>query len=474
MSKVLRGVAEGDAPHKGVFHMERSYKVSKYNLYRYNYVYNLRQRSLLRVNDSILKALQNNELENIPPQVMKLLLTAGIVVEGIDEVKLLEFWLSLKSFNTNSLSVAYIPNYHCNFRCTYCYAQSVRDIKRQERENVNADFLKWIENLFALAEPRSFEITFHGGEPLLSKQEILFLCKSITELCQKHNVRLKDISFVTNGSLLDKGFVEEVLRLGIPCRALVTLDGTENIHNGRRFDIEGKGTFSLIVDNVILALNLGMFVTVGFNYDRQNYTDIPYFLDFLVEKGFDKRPNFQLIFGAVRKGLDQESVEHFKKFEMGQVESAKVLMWAYGEAIKRGIRIVEPLGAGLCTFKKPWSFIVDYRGDVFKCVTMAGHDESKIGSIYEPLELLMQRSADFVLPYHWEKYPLCKECVYLPVCFGGCFEQAFIRKKKFDCRKRYFENLFPDLIDLTAKLYGEHPELTKGQKLEHIFGIEQI
>ncbi|MEO0239773.1 MAG: radical SAM protein [candidate division WOR-3 bacterium] len=405
--------------------MERSYKVSKYNLYRYNYVYNLRQRSLLRVNDSILKALQNNELENIPPQVMKLLLTAGIVVEGIDEVKLLEFWLSLKSFNTNSLSVAYIPNYHCNFRCTYCYAQSVRDIKRQESENVNADFLKWIENLFALAEPRSFEITFHGGEPLLSKQEILFLCKSITELCQKHSVRLKDISFVTNGSLLDKGFVEEVLRLGITCRALVTLDGTENIHNRRRFDIKGKGTFSLIVDNVILALNLGMFVTVGFNYDRQNYTDIPYFLDFLVEKGFDKRPNFQLIFGAVRKGLDQESVEHFKKFEMGQVESAKVLMWAYG-------------------------------------------------SIYEPLELLMQRSADFVLPYHWEKYPLCKECVYLPVCLGGCFEQAFIRKKKFYCRKRYFENLLPDLIDLTVRLYGEHPKLTQGQKLEHIFGIEQI
>jgi len=372
MSKVLRGVAEGDAPHKGVFPMEKSYKVSKYNLYRNNYVYNLRQRSLLRVNDSILKALQNNELENIPPQVMRLLLTAGIVVEGIDEVKLLEFWLSFKSFNTNSLSVAYIPNYHCNFRCTYCYAQSVRDIKRRERENVNADFLKWIENLFALAEPRSFEITFHGGEPLLSKQEILFLCKSITELCQKHNVRLKDISFVTNGSLLDKGFVEEVLRLGITCRALVTLDGTENIHNGRRFDIEGKGTFSLIVDNVILALNLGS-----------------------------------------------------KKFEMGQVESAKVLMWAFS-------------------------------------------------SIYEPLELLMQRSADFVLPYHWEKYPLCKECVYLPVCLGGCFEQAFIRKKKFDCRKQYFENLLPDLIDLTVRLYREHPKLTQGQNLEHIFGIKQI
>ena len=97
---------------------------------------------------------------------------------------------------------------------------------------------------------------------------------------------------------------------------------------------------------------------------------------------------------------------------------------------------MEPLGAGLCTFKKPWSFIVVYRGDVFKCVTMAGHDESKIGSIYEPLEVLMQRSADFVLLYHWEKYPLCKECVYLPVCLGGCFEQAFIRKKKFDCRKQ--------------------------------------
>jgi len=454
--------------------METLYKASKYNIHRNNYVYNLRQRSLLRVNDSLLEALQNNNFENIPSQVMKLLITAGIVVEGIDELKLLEFWLSLKSINTNSLSVAYIPNYSCNFRCTYCYAQSMRDIKREEGENVNMDLLKWIENLFILVEPRVFEITFHGGEPLLSKQEILLLCKSIIELCRSHDVRLKDISFVTNGSLLDRDFVKEILRLEVPCRALVTLDGTEDVHNERRFDIEGKGTFSIVVDNILQAIGLGMSVTVGFNYDRQNYTNIPYFLDFLVDKGFDKKPNFQLIFGAVRKGLNQEDVEHFKKFEMGQEESAKVLMWAYGEAIKRGIKIVEPLGAGLCTFKKPWSFIVDYRGNVFKCVTMAGHEKSKVGSIYDPLEVLVQRSLDYLIPFHWEKYAHCKECVYLPICLGGCFEQALIKKKKFDCRKRYFESLFPYLIDLTVRLYGEHPELIESQKLEHIFGIGQI
>ena len=454
--------------------MDKTYKASNYNFYSHNYVYNLRQRSLLKLNDPVLNALQNNDFKNIPFHVMNLLLTSGIVVEGIDELKLLEFWLSSKSFNTNTISIAYIPNYSCNFKCTYCYAESVRNIQRWESENSFENFLKWIENLLILTEPRNFEITFHGGEPLLSKEEIVLLSKRINNLCEKHEVRLKDISLVTNGSLLDKEFIEELVKLKIPCRVLVTLDGTEEVHNIRRFDIEGKGTFQRIVNNKILLLDLGVYVTLGFNYDRQNYKDIPKFLDFLVEKGFNKKPNFRLIFGAVRRGLHQEEVVHFKKFKMQQEESAKVLIWAYEEALARGIRIVEPLGAGLCTFKKPWSFIVDYKGDVFKCVTMAGHDEAKIGTIYTPIEVLLQKCIDYVLPYHWERYSSCRKCIYLPACLGGCFEQALLRKEKFDCRKKYFENLFPNLIDLMVKLYEKYPELIRSPKFEQILGNGQI
>ncbi|MEO0247149.1 MAG: radical SAM protein [candidate division WOR-3 bacterium] len=451
--------------------MKRKYTVSKYNLYSGNYIFNLRQRSLIRGNESLLNALQNGDLERVPYEVIEVLNTAGMVVEeGIDETKLIALWVSSKSFNTNTLSVAYIPTYSCNFRCIYCYAESVRESKGIITRNTNEAFLNWLENVLILAEPKYLDITFHGGEPLLLKDELITLSENILKLCELQEVKLKGISLVTNGSLLTDQFVKKITNLAVPCRALVTIDGPETVHNARRYYRDGSGSFSKIVENIKSALDSGMLITLGYNYDRQNYADIPHFLDFLVDNGFSENEKFQLIFGAVRKGLNQEEKEHFMKYEMGQAESAKVMIWAYREALKRGLRIVEPLGAGLCTLKKPWSFIVDCNGDIFKCITMAGHEVSKVGTISEPVEVVLQRSSKFIFPYNWEKFTMCRNCKYLPICLGGCFEQAIIKGKRVDCKRHYFDSLFPQLIDLIAEVYEKYPEGNKDQKIEYVLG----
>ncbi len=45
----------------------------------------------------------------------------------------------------------------------------------------------------------------------------------------------------------------------------------------------------------------------------------------------------------------------------------------------------------------------------------------------------------------------CKNCVYLPVCNGGCRFNAYISKTKKDCWKAFHQNSYPELLRLFSK-----------------------
>jgi len=47
------------------------------------------------------------------------------------------------------------------------------------------------------------------------------------------------------------------------------------------------------------------------------------------------------------------------------------------------------------------------------------------------------------------KNPDCAECVYLPLCFGGCRYMAYLRDgniDKLDCKKEYFDAALETLL----------------------------
>ncbi len=58
---------------------------------------------------------------------------------------------------------------------------------------------------------------------------------------------------------------------------------------------------------------------------------------------------------------------------------------AYKRAMELGFNIVDPLGAGICSLKQQNTYIVDIYGDIYKCVTLVGYEEAKVGTIYEPI-----------------------------------------------------------------------------------------
>ncbi len=84
------------------------------------------------------------------------------------------------------------------------------------------------------------------------------------------------------------------------------------------------------------------------------------------------------------------------------------------------------------------SLTIHYDGTLFKCVGMIGHQEYACGDVWSGMK-------DYRRQYqldHWRKEEKCRECVYLPLCFGGCRFMAFQRNghmARVDCRQDYLD-----------------------------------
>ncbi|WP_439516504.1 radical SAM protein [Sediminibacterium sp.] len=140
----------------------------------------------------------------------------------------------------------------CNLNCTYCYMYNQGD----ETFLKQPKFMSY-DTIESMAQKISdhcvehnlqyFEITFHGGEPLLAPPELYrFLvakCKAIIP----DSVKL-GFSMQTNGTLLDdewcKLFKELKIKVGF------SMDGTRDAHDMYRVDHKGRGSYEKVVKGI--------------------------------------------------------------------------------------------------------------------------------------------------------------------------------------------------------------------------------
>jgi|LAHS01.1.fsa_nt_gb uncharacterized protein len=152
----------------------------------------------------------------------------------------------------------------CNFRCRYCFR------KAGIHEDISADFVKkkTTEFLDNAKHVRRLFLDLSGnGEPLLAYEKIL----SVADFCIEESKRRGfDVipMFVCNGSLLTPPIVECLQKHQILFG--VSLDGYKRIHNQNRIDINGKGTFSAVENNIKRInhkeyVGLSMTLTPSFN-----------------------------------------------------------------------------------------------------------------------------------------------------------------------------------------------------------------
>ena len=339
------------------------------------------------------------------------------------------------------LNIIAVLNLDCNFSCTYCFEEGVKG--NLYMSEATADRLlafikdKFRENQDALV------IDFYGGEPLLSLDLIQSISQATKSFAESRNA-VYSFTLVTNGSLFTRKAAGKLVPLGLKS-VKITLDGPAEIHNKYRPFKSGAGSFDRIIKNIKATCDL-VKIGISGNFTKQNYKRFPLLLDYMEEEGLTPDKVSSVKFDAVvsRPQNDPSPIEFTGGCcsinEPWLLEAEALLR---GEILRRGYNTPKPTPM-TCMIETTDSYVVNYDGVIYKCPGFIGKKEFAAGD----LEIGVSDYSE-ILRLGIYKNPDCAECVYLPLCFGGCRFMAYIRDgniDKLDCKKEYFDAALETLL----------------------------
>jgi len=416
----------------------------------YKIIFSTKKSSLILISEEVFNSIKKDDISSQYKNKLKRL---GILVNNNwEEKENLRNFLDTVNSNNSILNLTVILNLACNFSCIYCYEGDFKGqlYMSEKTADLLIDFIK--EKIYG--NITSILIDFYGGEPLLSKELIKYISKEINKFIKGKNISYK-FTLVTNGSLFNKEVANELIKYGLDT-VKITLDGPSDNHNKYRPFKSGHPSFNVIINNIKNTCDFTK-ISIGGNYDRENYKIFPQLLDLLKEEGltYDKinivkfdpiinRPEKEILPGEYRKGC----------LSINEPWLLNAEFFLREEILKRKYNYPK-ISPTPCIIEISDSYIVNYDGLIYKCPAFIGREEFAIGSLKNRLN-----DPAPVYQIGFWKNTRCLNCEYLPLCFGGCRYIAFVRNGKVDqvdCRKEYLDNSLETLLkqDLKYRLKAQ-------------------
>jgi uncharacterized protein len=365
----------------------------------------------------------------------------GYLADSAEETKLyrqkyLDF---IDSRDKEEIQLFFITNYSCNFDCSYCYQDQYNNPNQELSTEVIDSFFRYIQSDFA---GREKYITVFGGEPLLNspKQKA-----NINYLLEKSKEAGLDVCFVTNGYTLEE-YIPLLKRASIR-EIQVTLDGTEEVHNRRRFLKSGEGTFGKIVRGIDSCLENHLSVNLRMVLDKGNIDNLPDLVQLAIDRGWTKSPYFKTQVGRnyelhhCQSANDKlfSRISMFERiFELVKLHPHILQFYKPAYSVTKFLSengsLPEPLFDSCPACKTEWAF--DYTGKIYPCTATVGKSEETLGSFYPAVTKNTRLIED------WERRDItsieeCRECSSQLACGGGCGSVAKNNTGKIcstDCR----------------------------------------
>lgn len=382
------------------------------------------------------KALAKVRDDSAPPELMAALGNLSMVVDDPTEEqrKMCGYLDEVNRLNHN-LRVSVILGMACNFACVYCYEGSLKGAAAMS----DATAEQLIAYLLARFTPekKRLILDFYGGEPLLYVSRIKSLAQQLKPAIEALGGRF-EFTLVTNGSLLTADLAKELVELGL-VSVKVTIDGPADNHDRFRPFKNGQGSWAAIVANLMACRGL-CAITLSGNYTLENHAVFPVLLDTLAEAGFATSDFGSVQFFPVMQVNDRFANPEFSggccSNDEPWVHAASLML---REAIMQRGYLFPKLQPAPCMVDIDDAFTVDHDGAIYKCVTLIGHPEFACGDIWQGMAQGWQEK--YCLG-HWQGEEQCRECAYLPLCFGGCRAMAFQREgsmARVDCQKDFLD-----------------------------------
>jgi uncharacterized protein len=413
----------------------------------YLLLFSTKQASKVLLKEETFKAIEKGTLSSSDEALLSKL---GMIVHDREEEKRITFRL-IDKINTNNpvLEIMVALNLDCNFSCIYCYEGDMKG-KLYMTDDTAKHLIDFIKGKLS-NDKQSLVIHFYGGEPLLSIELIKSISKALKSFTESRGATYS-FTIITNGSLFKRSVAEEMVPLGLKS-VKITLDGIAETHNKSRPFKSGAPSFDTIIGNIKETCDL-IRIGIGGNFDKDNYERFVPLLDYLEKEGLTSEKIFAVKFDPIMKQpLGDALLAEYKGGCMSINEPwiSKASAMLREEILKRGYKTLTLIPMP-CMVEVSASFVVNFDGFIYKCPAFVGKKDFAVGSLKTGI-LDYSRSYK---PGIW-KNEECAECLYLPLCFGGCKYMSFIREgrvDKLDCKKAYLDTSLETLIkqDIKYKL----------------------
>lgn len=358
---------------------------------------------------------KNSKFKNIKnknSEITKLLQENKYLIEDdVNEIDLIKSQNKLQRFNERTLELTILPTMWCNLNCQYCY--ETRKEESMSKDDISTIYC-YIKNKIIQQKIKTLSILWFGGEPLLEIEKIKNLSKKILPLIKKNEIQFKN-SIITNGTLLTKPISKALLACGIKY-VQITLDGPPEIHDKRKPLIGGVGSFKIIFNNLLNAVNY-FDVSIRINVDKEN---IPY-----IKKLIDILTSFYLqnklyVYLAKTENI-QGACESTGGMCLNDFDFLNTEKKIFEYMNKKGFKkiAIPSYRTNYCTADNVHSFTILPNRKVHKCWHLVSDEKEIVGELTDT-KINFNHNI-----YKWLAYdPLdnksCINCKYLPLCMGGC------------------------------------------------------
>ncbi|MGA1863900.1 MAG: geopeptide radical SAM maturase [bacterium] len=405
----------------------------------YLLLFSTKQASKVFLKEETFKAIEQGTLS---PSDEALLSKLGMIVHDREEEKQTVFGL-LDKINTNNrvLEIMVVLNMDCNFSCIYCYEGDMKG-KLYMSDDTAKRLIDFIKGKF-IKDKQSLILHFYGGEPLLSLERIKSISRELKSFTEKKGGSFY-FTITTNGSLFKRPAAKELVFLGLRS-VKITLDGIAETHNKSRPFKSGAPSFDTIIGNIKETCDLTR-VGIGGNFDKENYEKFVSLLDYLEKEGLTSEKISMVKFDPVMKqplGGAMPSGYASGCMSINEPWLSKASAILREEILKKGYKTLTLLPMP-CMVEVSASFVVNFDGFIYKCPAFVGKKDFAVGSL---LTGITDYSSFYKLGI-WKNQG-CAECLYLPLCFGGCKYMTFIRDGRvdaLDCKKAYLDTSLETMI----------------------------
>ena len=331
-------------------------------------------------------------------------------------------------------AVEIVPDLDCNYRCTYCFEQSMqKNLPGQkttmDKDDVDAAYLS-IDQLSSEIGYMPSEMVLFGGEPLMAKN--LDVVKYIVDKGLERGMKFRAI---TNGHdlhafipLLGKDKIESLQ---------ITIDGVKSIHDQRRISLDGLSSYERIIENIRLAIaETDVVISIRVNIDQTNYQSFGALLGAFGEEGWINHP--QIVIYAT---IVQQREASGAMIETQDINSARAELWdlvreysnvyigcqqsSGSDALFSTLLSGKPFGlqsSGCGASCGMYIFLPN--GKISCCMEVLDDECCFVGS-YDKNGLMLDKSrAQHLFGRSAAKIPACADCRYCLVCAGGCARNA--------------------------------------------------